>query len=760
MRWYTRAACLMSTALGLGAIAASLQAEADAPRPPFDPGCSTSAGISPATAGPDGADPLDSALARAGMCRVDLGFSPQGWWLRYPRGTQYKLDHFDDLFRQPLVTVPFIRTMAQAVRESLSPEGLAASDDPADMLLANKGLTSVLDNSWGPWSGHSLYRLVNVVAVQRRYGGAHYLNTPYLTAQPTPLGEAIIALDHDAGEPTGTLITRVESPQPVMETQIRRRAALLSPEVGRILGRLVMDLVDAHRQAALAFRNVSAEQRIEIHRRVDMWNAMGTYGGLEYTQVHVFDDVMKAWDEASLWYAGLKCVEALDRARRALQALSPEKLDAPALDWQTPLGWIRIRGKGSDEIDAADSLLVVDLGGDDKWQGSVGASAPARLIGLALDLSGNDVYEGGAVTQGAGVAGIGILLDAAGDDRYEAQQAAQGFGQFGLGVLIDLGGDDYHNAGHSSQGSAAFGVGLLADAAGNDRYDILLNGQGFGGPGGVGILADRSGNDRYRAEPDAEKCGLPSYGTRQCASFAQGASLGRGFGPAQGRSWAGGVGMLTDIEGDDTYIAGDWSQGSTNWFGTGFLYDGSGNDHYKGGLWNQAAAAHYGIGVLIDDGGNDIHDAHTGLAYAHDMSIALFLANGGNDRYTASGSGLGRSANRSVALFIDAGGNDIYQGDDKHRPGFTEYAPEFLAARDGAGAVDVRAKPFILPHFSYVTSLGLFLDVGGKDTYRWGISDGDVWGDAPDSDNWKARNVGVGMDVPGGTIDWRPQRRR
>ena len=54
------------------------------------------------------------------------------------------------------------------------------------------------------------------------------------------------------------------------------------------------------------------------------------------------------------------------------------------------------------------------------------------------------------------------------------------------------------------------------------------------------------------------------------------------------------------------------------------------------------------------------------------------------------------------------------------------------------------------------SSLGLFLDVGGKDTY-WGevASDGGSWGDADGSENWRVRNVGVGMDVESGEIDWR-----
>jgi hypothetical protein len=433
-----------------------------------------------------------------------------------------------------------------------------------------------------------------------------------------------------------------------------------------------------------------------------------------------------------------------------------------SLDWKTPLGWIRIRGTRTDNIDATDSLLIVDLGGDDRWSGPAGASSPTRLLGLALDLSGNDIYEGQGATQGAGITGIGILLDAAGNDRYSAQYYAQGIGQFGLGALIDLGGNDIYSAGHSAQGAAFFcGIGILADAAGDDQYEIVASGQGFGGPGSVGFLADRMGSDIYRAEPDARKSGRPSYATQSSASSAQGVGIGWNAGRAKGHSWAGGLGALIDIEGDDRYIAGDWSEGTGYWFGTGLLYDGNGNDHYEGGLrWSQATAAHFAIGVLLDEGGDDVNLVHgAGLGLAHDVSVALFVATGGNDHYTISEGGLGYSRDRSpLGLFIDIGGNDVYEGKSGEHPGFAQYNPAFARDADGTGNVsEIGNRGF--PALAYMSSVGLFLDVGGTDTYWGGVANDAVWGDEPGSDNWKVRNPGVGMDVAQGSIDWRPLAR-
>ena len=71
------------------------------------------------------ADPLDDLLKKAGFERADLGWRPRGWWERFPRAVTHKLDHFDDLFAEPLAVVPFIRVLGRATRDLLGPAGLA-----------------------------------------------------------------------------------------------------------------------------------------------------------------------------------------------------------------------------------------------------------------------------------------------------------------------------------------------------------------------------------------------------------------------------------------------------------------------------------------------------------------------------------------------------------------------------------------------------------------------------------------------------------
>ncbi|MHC4955721.1 MAG: hypothetical protein ACYTGZ_17860 [Planctomycetota bacterium] len=631
----------------------------------------------------------------------------------------HKLAHFDGLFAEPLATVPFTRAMANTARAYFTPEKVGAKEERG--------------------SGN-VYRFVQGIGVEHRFGGFR----PYaanLTAKETPMDEAILALYRYAGRPTKLVTFGTESPYPAIEKDLKEQASRLPPKVGAVLGRLVLDIVEAHRWAALAFRKVSLEDRVAAARRLDLGRE--SVDALDFSPA--VDDVAKAWDEASLWYAGLKCTDALDRARRALAGMDLK--EAKSFDWKTPIGWIRVRGPGDDAIDGEDALLLVDLGGDDRYTGSVGASNATRLLGLCLDLSGNDTYTGKRVSQGAGLCGIGIVIDAAGDDTYEAVEFAQGAAQFGLGALLDLGGNDRYRARYSAQGCGHFGIGILGDGAGTDQYRLDADGQGFGGVGGVGVLTDMSGDDTYFAQPDGKQSGRPSYHSdlKITVSNAQGCAMGRRGDGSDGHSWAGGLGALIDIEGNDQYRAGNWSMGTGYWFGTGLLYDGAGDDRYQAHVWTQGSGAHFCIGALLDEGGNDTHlGDRAGLAFGHDFTHALLINLGGNDRYECPGDGLGFSINRSYAMLIDVGGDDVYKSKEKNVPGFARY--------------DKRFADLAAPSTYWVdsSSLGLFLDVGGRDTY-WGATpkDGGAWGDVSGSDNWKVRNVGVGIDAVDGKIDWR-----
>jgi hypothetical protein len=672
---------------------------------------------------PPAGDAIDAALATQRLTRKDVGWQARGTWEGYPCDVPFKLRHFDDLLAEPFATVPWVRAMGASVREFLSPEKL---------------------NDKGQRGASSLMRAVHALGVNRKYGAMRAYSAN-LTAKPTPLDQAILAVYAAAGRPTKFVTFGQESPYPTVEKDLAEACAKLPKEISEELGRLVLNLIDAHRWADLAFRNVPMEKRLAVAKRLDL--GQEEVDAIDYEPA--VDDVARAWDEASLWYAGMKTVEALESARVALTpvvAAHAAELMEFKLDHETPWGRVLVDGTGPSgtRIGESGAFLIVDLGGVGGWSGRVAAASPEMPVSAMLDLGGDDVYSSHAAvgrTQGSGICGVGVLFDAGGKDHYTSTGAlAQGAGQFGFGALIDLAGDDVYQAEYSSQGCGFFGVGLLFDCAGKDAYEIWSDGQGFGGVAGVGVLADRSGDDKYVAVADPKVTKRPSYHQLKDApivsvSNAQGCAMGRRGDGADGHSWAGGLGALLDAEGNDTYSAANWAQGTGYWFGTGVLWDGGGNDSYSADWWNCASGAHFCIGALVDEAGDDKYEcrATNGIAFGHDFTLAVLCDLAGNDVYSCPNDVLARSINRSVAMLLDGGGNDSYRSGEKGRPG---------AATFDAKMLDRRATSL---YWTEPTSLGLFVDAGGDEGLASKGGDLTTWRDTEGSDNWKARNFGIGL---------------
>ncbi len=669
-------------------------------------------------------DALDEALGLAGMRRADLGWTPKGWWPRYP-DVPYKLRAFDSLFAAPLDAIVYTRALAETAYTRL---------DPAE-----------LDKTQGRLSTN-LFQAVQNLGIDPKFGGFRGYCANVL-APDTPLDEAILALIRAGGHPTRINTFGMELPYPRPKEALAEKAKAVPADVGLIVGRLVKNIITARTWAESAFRKVDGNDRIKAARRYDVCEEMVD----AYDFAPEIDDVARFIDEASLWYAGQQCVQALDNARIALAKLETGVTGAFAFDYETPWGWIRIRGTGDDCVDGRDALLIVDLGGNDTYTGEVAASTADRSIGMLLDMTGNDAYRSDGPAQGAGLCGVGILIDAAGDDTYIARRYAQGVGQFGLGLLADLGGNDSYFTRFSGQGCGYFGIGLLFDVTGDDTYKLHADGQGLGGVGGVGILADRAGNDRYTAVREHTITGRPSYHSPKldvCVSNAQGCGMGRRGDGSDGHSWAGGLGALLDGGGDDLYRAGNWVMGTGYWFGIGLLHDRSGNDEYRGVAYSQGTGAHFCIGVHIDEEGDDKHIAEENstmcCAWGHDFTIGIMLDAAGDDLYSVDKNGLAYSINRSVALFIDGAGNDVYRSKEVPHPGTALNSPNF------------RARGGVSTYFAQTTSIGLFLDADGKDTYWGDLKDNSTWLDEAGSPNIEDRNFSIGVDREGGKIDFTP----
>ena len=415
----------------------------------------------------------------------------------------------------------------------------------------------------------------------------------------------------------------------------------------------------------------------------------------------------------------------------------------------TPAGAIVFSGASNDVHDLPAVLLMIDFGGNDTYRGPMGANAsPANGVSVVIDAGGIDDYgytavpvasdtdgpsdsrrlpsdgtgrAGASATsgpysqsrvsrQGAGRLGIGMLFDFGTDaDHYRSLRMSQGYGALGVGVLYDAGGDDRYEGEAAVQGAAAFGIGLLLDASGDDHYTAYAFAQGFGYSRGVGTLYDGQGSDDYFSHPTDVLYYSPQNPGGSNSSFSQGAGFGRrsdGTG-ADGVDMSGGLGVLRDAGGDDTYTVGIFGQGTGYWFGTGLLLEANGTDHYDGWWYVHGSAAHYAVAALIDDAGGDTYQVSnagdparsTSIGVGHDFSIGWLLDRAGDDVYHAPNLSLGGGNAAGYGFFFDLGGNDTYvaTSDFSFGDASIEMPGDTLRAMAG--------------------TIGLFVDRGGADSY-------------------------------------------
>ncbi|MCZ2131893.1 MAG: HEAT repeat domain-containing protein [Bacteroidetes bacterium] len=320
---------------------------------------------------------------------------------------------------------------------------------------------------------------------------------------------------------------------------------------------------------------------------------------------------------------------------------------------QTQYGKIALGGAGDDVYDG-DYILILDVGGNDRYYfpNYDKKAAIGHPIRITIDLGGNDIYNGGDFSLGGAIFGTSLLFDIAGNDVYSAGNFSLGCGLFGIGILHDFAGADRYIGKICTQGAAAFGLGILIDDDGNDSYTAESNAQGFGSTRGFGAVCDRAGNDIYAAcSPFQDFLRYDAH----FVSFTQGAALGSR--PVA----AGGIGILADFRGNDTYISDIYGQGTAYWFGLGALYDEDGDDRYQAYQYAQGAGVHFGFGTLWDAKGSDSYISHgVSQGCGHDIAMGALLDEDGDDDYNAESLSLGGGNANAVSLFLDLRGNDGY----------------------------------------------------------------------------------------------------
>ncbi|MDA0747436.1 MAG: hypothetical protein O2954_13025, partial [bacterium] len=146
----------------------------------------------------------------------------------------------------------------------------------------------------------------------------------------------------------------------------------------------------------------------------------------------------------------LKVLAACNRFIEGVAALPPEQvqIDGGPVRLETPAGTVWVGGADSTIYTEA-GALIVDLGGNDRYEGVAGVTFGEMPVSVCIDLGGDDRYT---VAQARGTLGVGVLVDLEGDDRYDGMAGGQGSGIAGVGVLEDHSGNDTYRSDLGAQG--------------------------------------------------------------------------------------------------------------------------------------------------------------------------------------------------------------------------------------------------------------------------------------------------------------------
>lgn len=397
-----------------------------------------------------------------------------------------------------------------------------------------------------------------------------------------------------------------------------------------------------------------------------------------------------------------------ETALRLLKELRKNKAWAGVWRFETPWGEIIIdTTSNNDHYRGQQPLLLIDVGGNDHYAFDEECSPGVTVL---LDLAGDDRYIGNGLGRDPSGATLGyaVLLDARGHDHYEGQWLTQGATLFGAAVLIDLEGRDRYQAQGQTQGFALGGIAALLDFDGDDHYHALSQAQAAAGPGALALLYDRAGDDRYVL--DNTPLVLPSAQLKNSnASLGQGTAFGmRSRADSTSPTSPGGLALLLDIQGHDSYEAQVFAQGAGYEGGLGVLWDGDGSDLMQASWYALGTAAHHASGVFVAGGaGKDLYTVShaTSLGAAHDGSVSIFVGSFGDDRYNLSTLGIGAAHDGSTALFVERGGNDQYLLKNTLCPGFgaSVYSENHSKREENAKTPPINTA--------------FFFDLGGTDHY-------------------------------------------
>jgi subtilisin family serine protease len=181
-----------------------------------------------------------------------------------------------------------------------------------------------------------------------------------------------------------------------------------------------------------------------------------------------------------------------------------------------------------------------------------------------------------------------------------------------------------------------------------------------------------------------------------------------------------GLGLLLDLDGNDTYQGGWHGVNGGGWLGVGMLLDAAGTDVYVAGWEGTNGGGHFGgIGFLADLVGDDRYEAGSYgvngggsgvvtpiplLPFAETYGVAgagILADRSGNDLFRAGSSGVNGGGSHGSGALVDIEGND-------------EYTAASLGANGGAFAWITQTVDTDPP----AVGNGLLIDVQGDDVFE------------------------------------------
>jgi len=364
-----------------------------------------------------------------------------------------------------------------------------------------------------------------------------------------------------------------------------------------------------------------------------------------------------------------------------------------------------IIGTRGDDVYHERFALMIEPGGDDIYYGNLFTDFKSSYY-LVIDMEGDDIWNNhsvGGLNRVLG--GIGISIDEAGNDLYFGDDLA--FSSFaGIQYHCDRKGDDTYRLGRYTLGATSFGISLNINGEGDDIYHTAGYSQGFGGTLGAGILIDMAGNDLYYAGARYWHKPLRPDDFR---------SMAQGFGFGIRPDWGGGIGVLYDAGGNDSFEGGIYAQGVGYWYALGILISGGGNDTFNAVQYAQGSGIHLAGGFLYNEEGDDSYYSRfgPGQGAGHDYAVGFLIDRSGDDHYSIDG-GNGLGLTNSVGIFLDVEGDDRYERNRDINYGYANQS------RESGG-------------------IGIFLDTGGTDLYPDAIWQNDSF--------WVRGLYGIGLDT-------------